>query len=118
MAGWSIFYEDGEFSSDDGSPWDAPRQGVQIIAQCDEWVGYKLAHGSDYFYYESERGGFAGCDLFGCYDHLIRADKPLVLFGRMMSDEAFKAFFARVKKKLGPKQGWMTRELRNGKVPE
>ena len=115
---WIIFYEDGEFSSEDGDPWEAPRQGVQIVAQVDDFVGYVLIHGRDYFYHEAERGGWANCDLFGLYDHLIRAPRPCPLFGRMMSDAAFGSLRERVKKALGPKQGWLQRELRDGKVPE
>ena len=115
---WVIYYEGAEFSSRDGSPWDAPRQGVQIIAQIDSWVGYELIFGKDYFYYEEDRGGWQTCDQFGFYDHCIRAKYPCPLFGRMMSDEAFKEFREGVKGILGPKQGWKQKELRDGKVPE
>lgn len=112
---WVIFYGDGsEFSSADGSPWDAPRQDVQIIASSHPMNGYNLVHGQDYFYYEEDRGGFAGCDQFSLYDHLIRAKYPCPLFGRMMSDIDWKSFFSRAKAKLGPKTGWTSEELRNG----
>lgn len=114
---WIIFYEGHEFSSDDGSPWDAPRQGVQIIAQKDDFLGYTLIHGKDYFYFEEDRGGWSTCDQFGIYDHLIRAEIPCALFGRMMSDQGFQQLFHRVKGELGEKQGWSQRELRDGKIP-
>ena len=115
---WIIFYEDQEFSSDEGSPFDAPRQGVMLIVQRDDFIGYRIEHGKDYFYYEPTRGGFNGCDMFGVYDHLIRSEKPLVFFGRMMSDAEWSKYFAKVKAMIGPKEGWVRSEFRHGKIPE
>lgn len=115
---WVIFYEDGHFTSFDGTPWEAPRTGVMIIAEANDHIGWKLSHGLDYFYYEPERGGFATCDQYGSYDHLIRAKQPCLLFGRMMSTPEWQKFFAKCKAMLGEKEGWWQVELRDGKVPE
>jgi len=115
---WIVFYEDGKFSDEDGTPWDAPRQGIQIIAEQHPQTSYKISHGFDYYYYEESRGGWACCDLFGLYDHLIRAKYPCPCFGRMVSEQAWDVFFAKVKAELGEKQGWKVIELKNVRNPK
>ena len=108
---WRIFYGDGsEFCNADGEPWDAPRMNVQAIAVSDDDVGWFLNCGEDYFYFEQERGGWQCGDIHTMHDHLLRARRPLVLFGRMMTDAAWAKFHARVRDTLGPKQGWKARE--------
>jgi len=110
---WIIYYADNKFSSEDGTPWEAPRQGIQVIAEQHDQVGYRLSHGNDYYYFEQESGGWASCDLFGLYDHLIRAKYPCPGFGRMMSENDWDELFTKVKVDLGDKQGWKTVELKN-----
>jgi len=109
MKWFKIFYTDGVFSSEDGTPYDAPRQDVQVIAQ-ERDGDYQLSHGTDYFYFEPERGGFAGCDQFGSFDHLVRAKRQCLFIGRMLSDEEWRKLFARVKEDLGPRTGRYARE--------
>lgn len=89
---WIVFYTDGStFCSADGTPWEAPRRSVQRIASAkatkhNDW-NYVQQH--DYFYWEEENGGWNGGDTFTLFDHLLRAHKPCVIFGRMMSDDSW-----------------------------
>lgn len=113
MGWWVVYYEDGSrFTDQQGSPWNAPRLGVQLIAQQDDRVGYRYISGCDFYTYELNRGGWHTTEQWGLYDHLMRAYIPCVLFGRNMSDEAFAALHARCKAELGDKQGWLTQERR------
>lgn len=104
---WIIFYTNGDtFTHADGTPWDAPRRSVQSIASLrvdtkgngEDWYNVNQR---DYYYYEPPKevspgfwvdvGGWneAG-DLFTVFDHLLRAKHPCVLFGRMLSDAAWR----------------------------
>ena len=89
---WIVFYTDGStFCSVDGSPWDAPRRSVQSIASSKEGNDWYNVNMRDYYYYERENGGWNEAnDLFTVFDHLIRAKRPLVLFGRMLSDAGWR----------------------------
>ena len=86
---WIIFYTGGRiFTAAQGTAWEAPRRDVQSIASCRGGGGWYNVNQRDYYYYEKENGGWNEADdLFTIWDHLIRADKPLVAFGRMLSDE-------------------------------
>jgi len=60
MPAWIIFYDDGSsFSSDDGGPGDAPREGVQIIAQADQGCGLRWVHSRDFYCWHND--DWAGC---------------------------------------------------------
>jgi hypothetical protein len=89
---WIIFYTDGSvFTSADGSAWDAPRRSVQRIAsgRADKHNDFYNVQQYDYFYWEPEHGGWNGGDNFTIFDHLLRAARPCVIFGRMLSDEGW-----------------------------
>ena len=111
---WRIYYDNGEFSSEDGSPRDAPRTGVVAIIQSDEWVGYQIVHAQDYYYYEPGIGGWFCSDLIGAHDHLVRCREPLVLFGRMIDAKEYRALLDRIRIQHGDKQGWLETERRRG----
>jgi len=85
---WIIFYTGGKiFTSAMGSPWQAPRRDIQSIASSRPGGGHYNVNQRDYYYYEAENGGWNEAnDLFTVMDHLVRADYPLVAFGRMLSD--------------------------------
>ena len=107
---WRVYYSDGSvYTSQDGTPFDAPRPDVQVIAQ-EKDGDYELVHGRDYFYYEPKVGGWHSCDIFGAFDHLIRAERQCLKFGRMLSDPDWRALFARVKEECGPRTGAYSRE--------
>jgi hypothetical protein len=109
---WRIYYDAGEYGSEDGGPFDAPRTGVVAIAQQDAWVGYQIVHSQDYYYWEPRLGGWFCTDLIGACDHLQRAAAPLVLFGRMVSAESYRATLERIHQRHGPKQGYLQTEKR------
>lgn len=113
---WRIYYGDlSVFTDKDGTPWDAPRQNVQAIAQKDDRVGWRLISGKDFFIYEEAVGGWRETDFI--HDHLLRAKTPLVLYGRQMTDEAWFSLFRKITTELGPKQGWlMTEDRRDGRT--
>jgi hypothetical protein len=110
---WRLYYENGSvFTDADGTPWDAPRQAVQMAVQEDPRVGYRYVSGEDYFYYEAERGGWNVTAQWGMFDHLLRAARPCVLFGRQMSDAGWSALHGRIKREMGDKEGWLVTEDR------
>lgn len=111
---WVIYYTNGDkFSSDDGSPWDAPRRSIQAIASSSPEVGFYWIYGSDYFYYEKENGGWHVADQFALYDHLLRAKYPCPGFGRMLSDQGWKDQWRRIRQDFAgiEKDGWLQREF-------
>ena len=112
---WCIYYDNcSTFSSNDGSPWDAPRVGVVLIVQEDERAGWVMACGDDYYYFEPDVGGWRNTSQFGFYDHLIRAKTPCALFGRMVDDATYAEMRRRVAEEWGPKSGWLPTEGRRG----
>jgi hypothetical protein len=106
---WRIYYGEGVFTDADGSPFDAPRVDVQVIVQ-EKDGDYELIHGKDYFYWEPKRGGWHATDLFGAFDHLIRAERQCLLVGRMLADDEWATLWSRVKQDCGPRTGRYARE--------
>ena len=110
---WVIYYTNGDkFSNEDGTPWDAPRRSIQAIANSSPETGFYWVHGSDYFYYEKDVGGWHKADSFTLWDHLTRAKYPCPGFGRMLSDEHWRELWSRITKDFAgiEKQGWLRRE--------
>ncbi len=111
---WLIYYTDGtKFSSDDGTPWDAPRRSIQAIASSSPEVGFFWIYGKDYYYYEEEHGGWQVGDQFALFDHLVRSKYPCPGFGRMLSDERWNQLWREIKEDFEgiEKDGWIRREL-------
>lgn len=73
MVDWRVYYDDGStFDSDDGSAYQAPALGVQVIATVPD-----LWHGGD---------------IFGLWDYLAHRIAPQrVLFGRLIDNETYAA---------------------------
>lgn len=112
---WKIYYDNGAvFTNEDGEPHQAPRQGVQIVVQ-EKDGDYELIHGRDHFYFEPKVGGWYSSDLFGAMDHLLRAERQCLLFGRMMADADYHALMVRVRKEVGDREHCYARE-RNRQV--
>lgn len=115
MKPWRIYYDDGRtFSDQDGTPWDAPRVGVVAIVHADPRVGWQIVAGNDYYYWEPHVGGWRNSDQFGMYDHMVRTRQPLVLFGRMVTDEAYAKLRTEIAIEWGDKSGWLQTEVRRG----
>jgi hypothetical protein len=110
---WRVWYgHGGTFSSADGTPWDVPGFGVQVVAQADAEVGRFLLFGDDYFWWEHDRW-WSG-DLFGVWDYLGRPGPRKVLFGRQLPNDTYAAVVKRASEDpaLPEKTGWATRERR------
>src|SRR5215204_4917517 len=52
---WIIYYEDGgSFTSADGKPHEAPREGVQAVSCRHEHTGKLIWHSTDYYCWQGE----------------------------------------------------------------
>jgi len=90
MIQWRVYYGDGStFSDEEGSPEMAPGCGVMCIANYDEDNRRKLAHSTDYYFFDA--GRWYGCDIFGLWDYLSRVGLKIVKFGRMIGDNQYRA---------------------------
>ena len=89
---WAIYYGDGtKFTDIDGSPYNAPRTDVQIIAFKNNQMGWEILSQSDYYYYEENGHGWCiAADQFNVFDVLTRVKQPLILFGRWLSQDDFR----------------------------
>lgn len=88
MLKWIIYYEDGsEFTSDDGGPEDAPRQGVAVIAQADEQVGRKLRWNQDAYCWEYDQ--WVPHDRYSVERYIDKTIWPIRLVGYWLPDERF-----------------------------
>ena len=108
---WRIYYDNGAvFSDEEGSAFDAPRIGVQVIVHQEPGGGYSLMSQSDFYYYEPERSDWSGwnyCDQYTLVLHLQRAKQPLILFGSMIKTSQFTEIEKRALSELpGPKKAW------------
>ena len=87
---WRIYYGDGAtYSSDDGSPLEAPPMNVQAIAEQDPDVGRSIWHGKDFYLWRD--GIWHGVDWFGVLDHLM--EMGLLKTGRTISTDEFRAIY-------------------------
>lgn len=78
MTKWIIYYADGSsFSSDDGEPVSAPREGVQVVVCEGKKVG-KLPWHSEEFYCWQE-GTWVPHNERGLWKYLATEKYPLVL---------------------------------------
>lgn len=91
MTDWIIYYSDGSsFSSDDGGPGDAPRDGVQVIVNRDEGrCGRLFWHGSDFYCWQEGEWVPRNNDA-GLFDYLRQpGTEKIVLQGRGIRYQAF-----------------------------
>lgn len=88
VKGWRIWYDDETtFSSEDGSPEDAPVDGVLIIIEYFDDGTKRITQGMDYLYWNGE--GWQGgnqADL----DRWLRRDFPRVKLGRWTTDTIYR----------------------------
>jgi hypothetical protein len=88
---WCIYYGDGsEYTSDSGSPYDAPALDIQAIIIRDDNPANSRGRGLvarfDYYWWVPAKGEWFGGDLFGLFDYLTyEAGPKRVLFGRTMA---------------------------------
>lgn len=110
---WKIFYGDGRTYSD-GPPEYAPKQNVQVIAVRDEVMGRRLESSEDFYIWTPENGGWRGANWFRLAEYLMEPGSKVVLFGRTLSDDEYRAVFECASRDcdLPPKSGFSTKERR------
>lgn len=99
MIDWLVIYGDGsECNSDDCSPFDVPGQDVQACASRttddQSQKGYEPVFGWDFYVWRDDQ--WYGCEIFGLWDYLVRPGPKKVLFGRTVSNDAYRAAVKRI----------------------
>lgn len=85
---WRIYYADGSlFTFSDGTPFDAPGRGVEVIAQEHADAGREYLCKTDFYWWTGER--WIGGDLFGVWDYLVDPGPRKILIGRMIGSDVF-----------------------------
>ena len=80
MAEWVIWYADeSSFSSDDGSPWEAPRDNVICIAVALPEVGRHTVQGVDYYCWHFEDSLWVPHGRTGLHQYLRLPGKSKVV---------------------------------------
>lgn len=95
---WVIYYTNGKtFSNEDGEPENAPGGGVVAIAQEDTTIGRAIHHGSDFYVWDEQYGGWYGLDYFGFTQYLMRTGSKVVKLAESMTTEGYKAIMADIR---------------------
>lgn len=94
---WKIFYSSGTFSSEDGTPKDAPFWDIQDIIQWNP-VAEKKYHQNGADYYIFQDGYWMGVDLIGLVDYLgYYKDECIVKIGRTIPTDKWLEIFNQAK---------------------
>lgn len=89
---WRIYYGDGEtFSSDDGSPYDAPRLNVQAIVGPSRSTGRYILSRKDAYWWDIECDRWFGGDRHGEWDYMLHLGPRVVIYGRFIGDDEYNA---------------------------
>lgn len=93
---WRVYFGDGAtFSSDDGSPYDAPRLNVMCVVGPDKWTGRYTVSDKDAYWWVPAHGRWYGGDRRGEWDYLAFHPGPcVVIYGRAVSDEQYNLVIA------------------------
>lgn len=89
---WLIMYADGSvFSSDDGEPWEAPTQGVEMVYNANPSVGFKTEDSPRGFWGWRDDYGWLGFrNDAGFWDYMYQTGfQKYPIFGRTLRDEAW-----------------------------
>ena len=91
---WKIYYDDGStFSNEDGSPYEAPGLGVQIVAVENEKVGRVIYSMNDFYWYDTKNDCWYGGEKFGLFDYLSSTGMKKVVFGRYILNSEFEKIY-------------------------
>jgi hypothetical protein len=108
MMDWKIYYTDSEFSSDDGSWFEAPARGVIAVTAASDLTGREIMQGTNFYVWWPGATYPWSIDDAGLWDFLYevkspRAGQPLqnehfdelaslgVKFGRSMDTNKYRA---------------------------
>ena len=109
---WMIYYGDGsKFSSEDGTPWQAPARDVQVIVKVDPLNKWTRVYGYDYYTW-SEKNGWHARDIFGLFDMLCEPYPVAVKFGRTLAPQEWNDLQNEVHSDWGVKDGYRPGERR------
>lgn len=87
---WRIYYTGGKsFSSADGSPYDAPTIGVQVIAYPEPSVGTYILAKEHFYWWDAERSQWFGGDQSGFYQYMFGPGPKMVLFGATVTNDEY-----------------------------
>lgn len=84
---WRIYYDGGATYT--GDPWLAPVFGVLIIVVRDRDHGFRLISNGDYYCWITKEETWRQVDYIGMVDYLQQPGPKRVLFGRMISTNAW-----------------------------
>lgn len=89
---WKIYYTDNTtYSSEQGTPQEAPAFGVLVVVEHHEGVGRYIHTLCDWYYYHTELQEWFAGDLHGLLDHLLH-NLPItaVKQGRLVDNDTYK----------------------------
>lgn len=87
---WRIYYTGGaSFSDQDGSPYDAPTLGAQIIVQAEPDVGRYFVAQRDFYWWDAKRQFWFGGDQAGLYQHLFGIGPKMIVFGTYVTNREY-----------------------------
>ena len=96
MGRWKIYYDDGStFSSDQGSPEQAPSLGFICAVGYDEEGNRYIMHGYDHYSYDLESEQWFGSDIAGLLDRLLHNKVFAYKMGRTLTKSAFREIMSR-----------------------
>ncbi len=91
---WKIYYGDGStFSSDQGSPQDAPSWNIEIILEATHKEGVIRLSGKDYYWFDPDLDQWSAGDFMGMMDYVLR--DSTVKVARSMKTCDFEQLFMR-----------------------
>lgn len=91
MLHWRIYYDDGTtYDNEDGSPENAPKQGVISVVHKDKEVGRSITTQYDFYWWNYDISQWYGGDIFGLWDYLTQPGEKIVLFGRSVPRQCYR----------------------------
>lgn len=91
---WKIWYDDGtKFSSNDGSPEQAPQDGIQAIVERKENGNVGVYEGHEYYWWTGDCWAHGGLNSL---ERWLRAICPGVKFGRFTENAIHKAIMEEI----------------------
>lgn len=109
---WAIYYDDETvYTNEDGPVEEAPKRGVQAIAQRSDRVGVRTLSGHDFYWWEDDT--WFGGDKFGLFDHLSLPGEKVVFFGRSMRDDEFRELLKKIQNDDFPEKSGFESTERN-----
>jgi hypothetical protein len=116
MTDWVVFYDDGStFSSDDGGPEDAPKDGVLVVVVSDIATGRTMWHSADYYCWHKE-GEWVPHNQRGLDRYLSLDDEPgIYLAGYSVPNATWQKIYRQAldDDRMPPKTAWRSDEPDN-----